>query len=382
MSISENDKEVIIVVAVVLGVVGLIAAYYWYRKSRAACSAELQALVSSDNCAVVSSENTSSAPSPYKIRKRLGDGAYGSVFLAVRRSDHQQVALKVIPCKDDKEAKESMKEYTMWTEVQGHESIVKVHDVFFDTPVAIAKNPPPGFGAATHQSGVESNTCLLTQLGIHCPPAEKYLCIVSEYCEEGTLFDLLLTIRNANRQGRREHKAGAGLDEELVWMYTQQLLDAIAYLHTKSLMHRDLKPSNVLLADNHRRLLLTDFGLSRFVEADEYAQTRTGTLQYMSPEQVQRRYNNKGDVWGIGCLMHAMCTSKVSTAEARIMFRDRPRPEFESVMRNDELKGYSSTLVDFMMVLLAYRYQDRPTAQEAAVMCREFVAGRGKGHAS
>jgi serine/threonine protein kinase len=223
------------------------------------------------------------------------------------------------------------------------------------------------------------NTRLLAQLGIRCPTGQKYLCIVSEYCEEGTLFDLLLTIRNANRQGRRERKAGAaGLDESLLWSYTQQLLDAIAFLHSKSLMHRDLKPSNVLLADNHKRLLLTDFGLSRFVEAHEYAQTRTGTLQYMSPEQVQRRYNNKGDVWGVGCLVHAMATAKVSTSEARIMFRDRAKPEFETLLRTDELRGYSAELIEFMLYLLSYRYQERPTAQEASDRCRAIIEGRSQ----
>ncbi|CUF86702.1 protein kinase, putative [Bodo saltans] len=374
--VSENDRDAIVVVAIVLGVVAVIAVYYFYRK-RQTKEAEKSLLEGSDDTVTVSAGTKTKERPSYKIKKRLGDGAYGSVFLAVRRTDHQMIALKVIPCKDEREAKESMKEYTMCMEVQGHNGIVKVFDVFFDSPVDDDTATDASYG--TNASVQGGNTSLLKDLQIRCPAAAKYLCIVSEYCEEGTLFDLLITIRNANSRGRREHKSSAGLDEPIVWEYTQQLLDAIAYLHSKSLMHRDLKPSNVLLGDNHRRMLLTDFGLSRFVEADEYAQTRTGTLQYMSPEQVQRRYNNKGDVWGIGCLVHAMCTARVSTAEARIMFRDRIKPNFQSVMRQEEMSGYSQELIDFMLLLLSYRYQERPSAQEAADLCRKKIEARRNG---
>jgi serine/threonine kinase-like domain-containing protein STKLD1 len=375
MMLSQNDRDAIIVVAIVLGVIIVIATYYCYRRHQASKETTTSLLANGDTVVTVASEGGTKDRPLYKVKKRLGDGAYGSVFLAVRRNDHQMTALKVIPCKDEREAKESMKEYNMCMEVQGHDGIVKVYDVFFDTPVEEAGVQEQNYG--TNVQG--SNTSLLKDLQIRCPSAAKYLCIVSEYCEEGTLFDLLITLRNANSRGRREHKSSAGLDEPIVWEYTQQLLDAIAYLHSKSLMHRDLKPSNVLLADNHRRLLLTDFGLSRFVEADEYAQTRTGTLQYMSPEQVQRRYNNKGDVWGIGCLVHAMCTARVSTAEARIMFRDRVKPNFQAVMRQEEMAGYSHDLIDFMLLLLSYRYQDRPSAQEAADLCRKRIEARRNG---
>lgn len=374
--VSQNDRDAIIVVAIVVGVIGVIVGYYFYRKRQARNEAAKSLLGSSSVSVVACGSKAKERPS-YKVKKRLGDGAYGSVFLAVRRTDHQMVALKVIPCKDEREAKDSMKEYTMCTEVQGHNGIVKVYDVFFDIPLEDDTVVDPSYGTNASLQG--GNTSLLKDLQIRCPTAAKYLCIVSEYCEEGTLFDLLITLRNANSRGRREHKLSAGLDEQIVWEYTQQLLDAIAYLHSKSLMHRDLKPSNVLLADNHRRMLLTDFGLSRFVEADEYAQTRTGTLQYMSPEQVQRRYNNKGDVWGIGCLVHAMCTARVSTAEARIMFRDRVKPNFQSVMCHDEMVGYSLDLIEFMLLLLSYRYQERPSAQEAADICRKKIEMRRNG---
>lgn len=166
----------------------------------------------------------------------------------------------------------------------------------------------------------------------------------------------------------------SGLSESTVWSYAIQLLDGLAFLHSKNLMHRDLKPSNVLLADNYKRVVYTDFGLSREVASEEYAQTRTGTLQYMSPEQIQRRYNNKSDVWGVGCLVHAMCTGKVSTSEARVMFRDRAKPNFVTEILPKEMYGYSPALTEVMLLLLQVAYAERPTAQEALELCKQRAA--------
>jgi probable inactive protein kinase-like protein SgK071 len=370
MGLSNETLDVIIIAAAFAVVIVLLAIYYCYRRRNQRQILGGDRLINNDHLVpVASSDLKEPERQQYKIKKRLGDGAYGTVFLAVRRSDHAQVALKVIPCKDEEDAKNSMKEYTMCQAVQNHPNVVRVFDMFFDVPdrTSHLRNAPGGHG----------KNDVLKGLGIAAPAAEKYLIIVSEYCEEGTLFDVLVTLRNANLQGRNQSAGGlrvSGLSEGVVWQYTTQLLDALAFLHSKNLMHRDLKPSNVLLADNFKRVIYTDFGLSREVASEEYAQTRTGTLQYMSPEQIQRRYNNKSDVWGIGCLVHAMCTGKVSTSEARVMFRDRAKPNFATETLPKEMYGYSPALVEFMLLLLQVAYQERPTSAEALALCRQRAA--------
>ena len=388
MALSEEMVDVTIIAGGFGIVILLLSAYYcWRRRTvRLRNSGSANALdplvndakidVAQDPPRAAAATRAPAAPEKaYKIKKRLGDGAYGSVYLAIRRTDHAQLALKVIPCKDEAEAKDSMREYTMCQAVQGHPNVVRVFDVFFDVPDRdshIARSAPGGHG----------RNDVLKGLGIAAPAAEKYLIIVSEYCEEGTLFDVLITLRNANTHGRTATTRGprvSGLSESVVWNYTTQLLDSLAFLHSKNLMHRDLKPSNVLLADNFKRIILTDFGLSREVASEEYAQTRTGTLQYMSPEQIQRRYNNKSDVWGVGCLVHAMCTGKVSTSEARVMFRDRAKPNFVKEVLPQEMQGYSDQLVQFMLVLLQLAYQERPTSQEALVLCKKYSEEYEKG---
>ena len=59
-------------------------------------------------------------------------------------------------------------------------------------------------------------------------------------------------------------------------------LSAMSYLHARGIIHRDVKPENILLTAG-RQLKLADFGMS-IDWTEERPVTRTGTLDYMSPE--------------------------------------------------------------------------------------------------
>src|SRR5204862_2922955 len=62
--------------------------------------------------------------------------------------------------------------------------------------------------------------------------------------------------------------------------------DALQFAHDEGFVHRDIKPANILL-DRDRRPLLTDFGLAAtFEQVLRRDGVRSGTLAYMSPEQV------------------------------------------------------------------------------------------------
>ena len=65
-----------------------------------------------------------------------------------------------------------------------------------------------------------------------------------------------------------------------------QMLGGLAYLHGYRHVHRDVKPANVLI-NRQGRVKLTDFGISRQVDAQEQLmQTFVGTYPYMSPERI------------------------------------------------------------------------------------------------
>jgi Tol biopolymer transport system component/predicted Ser/Thr protein kinase len=100
--------------------------------------------------------------------------------------------------------------------------------------------------------------------------------------------------------------------------YAGQILDALDAAHQKSIIHRDLKPANILVTKQGIKLL--DFGLAKHAAPlKEVDVTRAltnqgqilGTLQYMSPEQLQgKEADARSDLFGFGCVLYEMLSGK------------------------------------------------------------------------
>lgn len=145
---------------------------------------------------------------------------------------------------------------------------------------------------------------------------DAHLYIVLEYCHQGDLYEAIRVDQGP-------------LETEHVRRFMLELVDAVAYSHSKGIYHRDIKPENIFLSKDGS-MKLGDWGLAT---TDKWTyETSVGSDRYMSPEQ----YDSAGagyspaqaDIWAIGiCLLNILFSRNPFTAptEADPLFLDFSR---------------------------------------------------------
>jgi mitogen-activated protein kinase kinase kinase len=136
---------------------------------------------------------------------------------------------------------------------------------------------------------------------------ESHLNIFLEYVPGGSVATMLVNY--------------GPLGESLITNFVRQILTGLAYLHSKDIIHRDIKGANILV-DNKGTVKISDFGISKRVEASSLLAPSAGkkaaqrvSLQgsvfWMAPEVVrQTAYTKKADIWSLGCLIVEMLTGQ------------------------------------------------------------------------
>lgn len=107
--------------------------------------------------------------------------------------------------------------------------------------------------------------------------------------------------------------------EALIKNFVRQILAGLSYLHNRDIIHRDIKGANILV-DNKGGIKISDFGISKRVEASAMLGTSAGSskghlhrpslqgsVYWMAPEVVrQTAHTKKADIWSLGCLIVEM----------------------------------------------------------------------------
>ncbi len=203
----------------------------------------------------------------YTLRKILGRGGMGIVWLARDEELERDVALKFLPdlIALDRALLSELKRETRRSLELTHRNIVRIHDFVHD---------------------------------------ESAGAISMEYIDGDTLSNL------------RAGKEAKVFQPEEIAAWTSQLCDALDYAHNHArIIHRDLKPAN-LMVNQKGDLKVSDFGIARSLGDSMSKLTMasggtSGTLVYMSPQQLDgERGTHLDDIYSLGATLYDLLTSK------------------------------------------------------------------------
>jgi serine/threonine protein kinase len=204
----------------------------------------------------------------YQLKRRLGIGAMGEVFLGEHPTLGKQVAIKVLR-----------------KEVSNDQQLVKR---FFAEAQAIS--------ALCHPNIVK-----VLDLSV-LPNGRAYY--ISEYIEGKSLFQLL-----------HEKKRLTFFEAKPL---IRQLLSALSAAHQSGIIHRDIKPANVFLTNEvgDAQVKLLDFGIAKLQDKSGLALTGVslpgvvlGTPAYMAPEQCTgQEVQASSDLYSVGVMLFEMLT--------------------------------------------------------------------------
>ena len=110
------------------------------------------------------------------------------------------------------------------------------------------------------------------------------------------------------------YKEYGPFEEDIIKIYTRQIVEGLWYLHQHKIVHHDIKWANILLMSDGV-VKISDFGSAKILESNssfwEYLPSLKGTIPWMAPEVLsQKSINCKADIWSLGCTVLEMATAK------------------------------------------------------------------------
>ncbi|EER34773.1 hypothetical protein CTRG_01634 [Candida tropicalis MYA-3404] len=220
----------------------------------------------------------------YDIIEKLGQGTFGVVQKAKRKSDGSIVAIKQLLNHSAKEGFPitAMREITILKRLS-HDNILSISDMIFE------------------EAKVNNNAEIIQNRGSFYT--------VSPYMSS----DLVGLLENPNIK----------LELNQIKCIMQQLFTGIQYIHDNNYLHRDIKAANILI-DQYGILKIADFGLARVYHGSaprlgmgpgggEKSYTGLVVTRWYRPPEIllgERKYTTAVDIWGVGCVFAELFTGK------------------------------------------------------------------------
>jgi serine/threonine protein kinase len=184
---------------------------------------------------------------------------------------------------------------------------------------------------------------------------ENYLMIVMEYCDGGSVLDVMQV---CNR----------GMTEQQISSICLHALKGLQYMHNNKILHRDIKAGNILLS-NTGAAKLADFGVStKLLTTIQKHKTVVGSPYWMSPEVIVAPngaggYDHKADIWSLGITAIEMAETKpphydINPLRVIFVIPNRTPPTLK------EPGKWSAEFNDFVAQCLRKNATERPSAAE------------------
>ncbi len=179
--------------------------------------------------------------------------------------------------------------------------------------------------------------------------------MILEYCDGGDLSKFI-----------KEHKLKKKhLEESKIIEIFKQILNGLEYLHSKKIIHRDMKTLNIFLHKDGK-VKIGDLGIAKMLLYSSCAHTVIGTPLFLAPEICQEKpYNEKSDVWSLGCVLYQLITFTVPfNASNYVGLCGKISKGIYDPVPNDIKKLYSNELNKLIELILQCNPDKRPTVKE------------------
>ena len=158
-----------------------------------------------------------------------------------------------------------------------------------------------------------------------------------EYCPNGTIY----------QKGR--------LPFEKFIFYAKQILEAVAFCHSKNIAHRDIKPDNIFI-DQYDNIKLADFGMAKKFNYYDKSKEKCGSLICIPPEMFICDEINpfKADIWSLGITFYYMATGNYP-------FTSKNPDELKKMIKDAKIDFFKYKMNPNIILLISKMIEKNPS---------------------